>query len=641
MKKMLLFLAVFLIAGQLKAWEERNMLQKGWTLEEVKSALISNHSWVPYPQYKDSQGWDSFLGPLKDDLVADGQKALERPYHLVLATDYMDFERTGTRTTMEQPFHANVNRLSSLMMAELAEGKGRFIDEIINGVWMFCDMKGWASPAHLNGSQPSKRALPDDSGVLIDLVSGDLSALLSWCHYFFKDAMDRVNPYFAQRLRHELKARTMDPYMKRDNYWWQAFNIKPGSLVNNWNVWCNSNVLITFLLMEDDADKLATAVYRTMRSVDQFLNYNHEDGGCEEGPSYWGHAAGKLYDYLQVLAYATNNKISLFQSPMVKNLGEYIVNSYIGEGWVVNFADASAKGDGLSGLVFRYGQAVGSQSMQEFGSYLLHRGSLQKYFYGGRDFFRTMENVASYSKIVATSTQIHHADHSWYPQTEFCYMRNQSGWFFAGKGGYNDESHNHNDIGTFILYLNNHPVFIDAGVGTYTRKTFSSERYSIWTMQSNYHNLPVINGVPQSYGKKYRSTNISFNKNQKLFSLDIAKAYKEEAGVKQWKRSYQLKSKGGLVITDQYVISNPQKTNELVFMTQQKPDISRSGVVALLVGGQTVKMSYDAKLFTSAVEVVELDDTRLSNVWGPQIYRLVLTATAPLGSGTYRFVVDL
>ena len=94
--------------------------------------------------------------------------------------------------------------------------------------------------------------------------------------------------------------------------------------------------------------------------------------------------------------------------------------------------------------------------------------------------------------------------YSWYPETEFCYMTNKNGFFVATKGGYNNESHNHNDAGTFSLYLNTTPIFIDAGVGTYTRQTFSSERYSIWTMQSNYHNLPMVNGVPQQFGSEFR-----------------------------------------------------------------------------------------------------------------------------------------
>ena len=48
------------------------------------------------------------------------------------------------------------------------------------------------------------------------------------------------------------------------------------------------------------------------------------------------------------------------------------------------------------------------------------------------------------------------------------------------------------------------PVIIDAGVGTYTRQTFSSERYTIWTMQSNYHNLPMINGFLKSMDASIR-----------------------------------------------------------------------------------------------------------------------------------------
>ena len=82
-------------------------------------------------------------------------------------------------------------------------------------------------------------------------------------------------------------------------------------------------------------------------------------------------------------------------------------------------------------------------------------------------------------------------------------MTNKNGFFVATKGGYNNESHNHNDAGTFLLEYDD---FIDAGVGTYTRQTFSSERYSIWTMQSNYHNLPMVNGVPQQFGSEFRVT---------------------------------------------------------------------------------------------------------------------------------------
>src|SRR5690606_33620448 len=316
-----------------------------------------------------------------------------------------------------------------------------------------------------------------------------------------------------------IRERILKPYMERNDFWWQAMGeYKPGDMVNNWNPWCNFNVLSTFLLIEDDLDKLTEGVYKTMISTDEFINYNHEDGACEEGPSYWGHAAGKLYDFLKILSDATGGEVSIFDQPIIKNMGEEIAYSYVGNGWVVNFADASAKGGGNAGVIFRYGIAVGSENMKHFAAYLEEQkpGSV---IIAGRDLCRALEEFYFAPQRKAQKAALPEFRSVWYPQTEFLYMKNDKGFFLAGKGGYNAESHNHNDIGTFSLYLNTIPVFIDAGVGTYTRQTFSSERYTIWTMKSEYHNLPVINGVAQRAGGKFRSRDIQFDEKKSVFSM--------------------------------------------------------------------------------------------------------------------------
>ena len=107
-----------------------------------------------------------------------------------------------------------------------------------------------------------------------------------------------------------------------------------------------------------------------------------------------------------------------------------------------------------------------------------------------------------------------------------------------------DESHNHNDVGNFILFQNGHPVLIDIGVGTYTAQTFNAHRYELFYMQSEYHNCPTINNVAQHAGSQYSSHNVSFvehaNNGGIHFSADIAKAYPTEAHVKQWIRSFDF-----------------------------------------------------------------------------------------------------
>lgn len=617
------------------AYTERNLLQNSVTKEQLKEALVMNGAWVPYPAYSDREGWNSLLNDEdRQTLIKAGEKMLDYKWQVIRATDYLEYERSGERNIMQNPYEANRKAINVLMMAELAEGKGRFIDQLINGVFFSCEMTSWVLSAHLP-RQSTKRSMPDWREQIIDLGSGNYGSMLAWVYYFFHDTFDKADPVISLRLRHELQERILDPYMENDREWWMAFYWKPGEIINNWNPWCNSNVLQCYLLLEEDRDKLTDAVWRTMQSVDKFINFVKSDGACEEGTSYWGHAAGKMYDYLQILSYGTNGKVSLFNNPMIRRMGEYISRSYVGDGWVVNFADASAKGGGDAPLIYRYGRAVGSEEMMQFAAYLLKgkRPTIPL----GNDAFRTLQCVLLNKELEQTKPAHNVPACTWYPETEFCYLTNNSGWFLATKGGFNNESHNHNDAGTFSLYINNTPILIDAGVGTYTRQTFSSERYSIWTMQSNYHNLPMINGVPQRFGQEYKATNVVCKEKQRFFSADISTAYPEEAAVNSWNRSYKLENKR-LVITDKFSLKETKAANQVNFLVWGDIDISKAGEISIKVGDEHATLEYPTN-FKATLETIELPDTRLSNVWGKQIYRIVLIDTQKKLEGSYKFII--
>ncbi|MEX6686995.1 heparinase II/III family protein [Danxiaibacter flavus] len=635
MKYLFVFLAILISTTSIASYTERNLLQKEASEQQLRSYILPTDQWVKYPAYSNRIGWDSITGNLKNKIIQDGEAYLNYEWKVVKATDYLEFERSGSRAVMETPFNANNTALGRLVYAELAEGKGRFMEQIINGVWHACEMSSWVLSAHLS-AQKSKRSLPDYHEEIIDLGSGQLGSLLSWTWYFLHEQMDKTDTIIASKLRKNIRERILIPYMARSDYWWQALNYTPGTLVNNWNPWCNSNVLICFLLLEDNADARSAAVYKTMQSVDKFINYVNEDGACEEGPSYWGHAAGKLYDYLQILYNATGGRLNLFSKPMIKNMGEYIAHSYVGNGWVVNFADASAKGGGDAGLIFRYGEAVNSNMMQRFAAYLQQTNTLETGV--GIDFFRTIENWSCAAGLSKTDPESPSDKYTWYPQTQFCYMKDEQGFFLAAKGGYNNESHNHNDVGTFSLYLNTTPMFVDAGVGTYTRQTFSNERYSIWTMQSNYHNLPMINGKPEQFGAEYRAKDVQFDERLMRFSMDISGAYNADASVKSWKRTYDL-SNNALTIEDAFTLAEAKQPNQENFLTWAKPDITTPGTVVLEKDRQKLQMIYDAALFTPSIEEIPQTDPRLSSVWGEHLYRLTLTAKKMQVSGKYKFII--
>ena len=631
MKKLCTLFCLLLWTNIMFGYTERDLLQKQADIDKLKEVLIPDQGWVPYPAYQDRQGWDAFLGNYKDEYIRRGEKLLDYSWKVVKATDYLEFERSGNRSIMESPFDANNRTITELLLAELAEGKGRFVDQLINGVFHACEMTSWALSAHLI-VQPSHRSLPSYDYPVIDLVSGDLGGVLSWTYYFMHQTFDKVNPEISRRLRHEIETRILTPYLTNDSFWWMGRNYN-GRMLNNWNPWCNSNVLMCFLLMENDRDRLAQGVHLTMESVDKYLNYIKADGACEEGPSYWGHAAGKTLDYLELLSCATGGKVNIFDQPIIRNMGEYISRSYVGNGWVVNFADASAQGGGDAALIYRFGKAVGSDELKGFAA-LMRKPS--KAPSNGRDLFRTLTAIGIDRELQQTDPRHVTQPFTWYPETEFCYLTNDKGLFLATKGGYNDESHNHNDVGTFSLWIDQTPLLIDAGVGTYTRQTFSNERYSIWTMQSNYHNLPMINGVAQKNGKKYKASEVKASTNR--FEANIATAYPQEAQVKKWIRSYRLKGKQ-VMVNDAFELEKAIAPNIINFLTWATIDNATPGKIILQVKDKKAELTYNPQIFELATETVELTDRRLSNVWGKQIYRLSFKAKQMAEKGNYSFTI--
>lgn len=627
-----LILVIASIAGLLpaRAYIQRDLLEKQMTEQELAQSLVMNQKWVRFPAYADREGWNRLLGTYKERLIRNGEKYLNYQWKVVPATAYLNYERTGNRSGMEAIMNANNQAIARLLFAELAEGEGRFTDQLVNGVFHTCEMTSWALSAHL-ANQPDHRSLPDYDYQLIDLMAGDLGNLLSWTYYFMHAAFDKINPEISRRLYHELDKRIMTPYLSTNSFWWMALPYK-GQLVNNWNPWCNSNALMTFMLLENDRNRLTAAVYRSMQSVDQFLNYVHADGACEEGPSYWGHAAGKLLDYLDLLGAVTGGKINIYQLPQIRNMGEYISRSFVGNGWVVNFADASAKGGGDPYVIYRYGVATGSEELKQFAACLYRLKPSQPW--AGRDAFRTLKAIEIVRNLEKEQPAHHVPDYTWYPETEFYYSRKKNA-FLAAKGGYNNESHNHNDVGTFSLWIQNTPIFIDAGVGTYTRQTFSKDRYKIWAMQSNYHNLPLINGQPQLFGAQYKATHVKASK--EFFSVDLAAAYGKEAQIKTWVRSYNL-TNGKLVINDRFKLGKALQPNILNFLTWGKVTLS-DGQIILTKDKVKAVMTYDKKMFKATLETIPLTDPHLSNVWGKEIYRISLKATSLQTSGNYTCTV--
>ena len=212
---------------------ERHLLEQCISYEDLGTAIRYGQSWVDYPGYADRKAWEERVAPeMKEIIIRNGEKALTHIWKPDLASDYLAFKRTGEIRTGR----ANHRALQALTLAELVEGKGRFMDAIIDGTWFLCETS-WIHSAHL-GFQKDRSGLPDRNEPTIELVVADIGAQMAWTYYFLKDEFDKVSPLINQRIVEEVTKNLITPYFARDDYWWMGFG---GQQVNNWNPWINYN----------------------------------------------------------------------------------------------------------------------------------------------------------------------------------------------------------------------------------------------------------------------------------------------------------------------------------------------------------------------------------------------------------------
>ena len=619
-------LSVWLLAISTLFAGERNLLENSITQQALSQALVKGTEWVKTPALSNRTAWESLPQAVRNTVIKQGEAALDCDWPVIKASDYLEFTRSGNRDIMQIPQSIRTQAVKALALAELVEGKGRFIEALMNGVWALCEQSTWVLSAHLPLQQKGP-GLPDPDDTVIDLSAGEIGALLSWVHYYFAAEFDKISPFVSEQIRRNIRSRILEPYYARTDFWWMGFS--RSRKVNNWNPWVNYNVMQCILLMETDPQKRTDNIYKVMRSIDWFINDYPDDGGCDEGPSYWSHAGGKLYEGLELLYAATGGKVAIFENEIIKNIGRYIYRAYISDPYFVNFADAGAKGGINPGLVYRYGRAIHDPIMQGFGAFYAQKRDFANHAPSG-SIETVIHDLFDAKEIVSAHTVEPFVGESWLPGLQFAVARDREnsrqGFFFAAKGGHNASSHNHNDVGSFILYYNGLPALIDVGVGTYTRQTFSDERYSIWTMQSGYHNLPAINGVDQQNGVQFAARDVSYKATAQTvnFAADIAGAYPAEAAVKSWLRSYQLNRGKSFIIRDKFTLTENKGNTSLHFMTSCKTTLVKPGVIRLEGDGFVLEMTYDTSTLNAKIEAIPVDDRRLQSSWGPSLTRIVL-----------------
>jgi hypothetical protein len=214
----------------------------------------------------------------------------------------------------------------------------------------------------------------------------------------------------------------------------------------------------------------------------------------------------------------------------------------------------------------------------------------------------------------------------------------------AVKGGHNGETHNHNDVGTFIVHWRGQSFICDLGAGEYVKKLFSPERYDLLATRSRGHDVPLVNGVEQSVGQQFRATEFRLVEGAGVLgvSMELAAAYPPEAGLKSLLRRVSLhRGEPQFVeVVDEVVFAGEARAYELPLYTEGRFEAAGEGLVRVrgaqssAEGGNAIELRFDPRVVEATVESVAHGDGGLARRFGPELSRctLNLLGAAPMAA---------
>lgn len=548
------------------------------------------------------------------EIIKLADEAMEMEIPQLYASVYRLYLINGDRKLYEAPYFKRRVMLKKLVMGEIIQDEGRYVDKIIDILWLILEESSWVIPAHnfgrgglLEGERKPLPEMNDNHVTYIDLFSGETGVLLAFVYHFMKEKFHKAVPYIINdRIKFLLKERIIKPFLENKNMWWMGYD---GRKPNNWNPWIVSSVLGTMALTESDNSVRERVFHKALEVLDHFIGNYREDGGCDEGPDYWIAAASCLFDCLEIIYDLTDGRADYFSNFLIYNMFDYIRKVHITGNYFAAFADCQCQSY-KTGLLFgmRMGERTKNRALYDFcASITEDKVSLESRHMVYRNFKDVCYKMKPADDFTPERFDL-------LPDLQVAVIRKDR-FSVAAKGGHNKESHNHNDVANFLLFADGKPVIVEIGKPTYTRDVFSENRYNVFPINSTWHNLPIINGFGEKEGEKFVAD--SFYADESNIKIGYASAYEKEAGAKCCERDIRVfddevkicekvDSAGGNVIFNYYLCDKPvQDKNSFTFENGTKITFPEN--------------------VNCTLEEIKLSDNEIIDSWGKDtLYRISL-----------------
>ncbi|MDO5298573.1 MAG: heparinase II/III family protein [Clostridia bacterium] len=594
---------------------------------DIRALLSAPGAYRPFPRRQERALWMGLAQEKREALLAWGEEAAQG-YPMLTATQFLAFSRTGSRLAYETPYFDRRVKLMGAVLAECMANDGTYLDSVIDGMWCICEESAWMVSAHNGSDHPgqrpmNERPLPDVTNPYVDLFAAQTAAALADMLYLLEDKLDAVSPLIARRVRAEIERRVIRPFMTHDDFWWMGMIRRD---VCNWTPWILSNVIEVLLLLERDAQRRAEGIARAMRMLDSYLAVMPADGGCDEGAGYFNMAGAALFDCLESLYMATDGHVSFYHEPLIRNIAAFPLKAHVDGPYFLNFADCDVQPQLDGERIYRFGVRTDNAALASLGAWLYER---REHACSVRpvdtpQMSRVLQ--ALFADIPRGMMQEPPA-HCALPDLQVFSWR-ESGLYVAIKGGHNGENHNHNDVGSFIVYADGQPQIVDMGNKVYTALTFGPQRYTLDNTRARNHNIPLVGGFEQAAGREHAARDVRAHEHG--VRMDISGAYPAEAGVQALQRELTMED-GRIRLTDRIGLAGEQRVT-WVFMLRRNPSLT-PGEVRL----GPITLRHDPALAQS-VEEMPVTDERMRRNFPGSFWRLTLEAV-PAASHEQTFLI--
>lgn len=598
---------------------------------------------------------------LLEEIQAEGDRLLREPISELSYGLFRIYETVGTRVEYERPYFERRKRLTATVLLSWLEPANRILREAAAEIiWAICDEYTWCLPAHLTGSEETNtddrrvRSLyAEDPRVQVDLFAAETAFALSEAAALLGPLLP---PLLHKRIVQEVFGRALRPFVSQRA---QPFHWERSRM--NWASVCAGSLGAAAIYMLDHAeqsDELADVLVHVLPVLRSFLLGYEPDGACKEGYGYWQYGFGYYVYFADLLRQRTGGALDLFALDGIGAIARFSQASFLDGRLVANFSDAHPEYGVYMGLAhYLLGEYPG-----RFASPAAELRAAHAADHCGR-WAPAVRNLIWFQPERAAG-EPWPAGSTYLPDAQWLVSRVEASvgerrrpqpqrFAFAAKGGHNNEPHNQNDLGQFILYGAGHTFLADLGSGRYTREYFRPEtRYGILCNGSQGHSVPIVNGRFQEPGADYRAVVLeaSLTDEADRFTLDLAGAYACPS-LQRLERTFTWRKseRPELVLEDAYRFSAPPESVVERFITYDAPrlDEAGEGVVTLRGAGSQgnfnlqssdhpqLRIQFDPAAVRPVVtELVHVDHHGAE----VPVYALDFSALAPGSDWSVRFV---